>query len=896
MGILSNPLRAREQRLPVYHTPSSPSKERYSDDEYDYSDDEQSERSYHSESSSSYSSRNASGSRPSGLLLRPKQKALLGPLKPKRFAHIYPYRLPAKVTRYVVLSVVAAILLMILGLIRASQVENWKVANGKVKASAPQPHVWEKFPFLERYYGGIRTLRPFAESEPSYPHEPAAAHSSSSLPSEKKKTTTTTTTTTGDETSQRSSVPSSLSWDKYPAANVESDVQECFIDAAGTVRVPPLRYYNGRPHGFPEHVSGSYEVLKLPEEICFERYGRYGPYGFGYSQRSGGLSTGEFGDRDGFDAVWETTPQVDYREVDWADVQRRCFGANAGRYKALPSSLASPSPNGFYIGGEAGSESILGKRADSTTTNATESGSTQSTENTNNTNNTKNNKTANVASHGTTARTAVVVRCWDEYLFREDDIANIRSMIAELSMASGGRYDVHLLVQVKDDGKYPIWADREAYERRINDTIPAEFRGLVTLWTETQMLALYQGVYDLWTRGPDLPVHGVYRGLSMAMQHFAYQHPEYDFFWQWEMDIRYTGHYYDLVTKLEQWAKAQPRKGLWERNSRFYFPSVHGTWEDFSQMSRVQSEMGVAGADKTPPLSPPPSPLSPPSHPAAAAAAAGLKTSKMVWGPVRPSDQQDWFETDDDPVPPTTYEADKYTWGVGEEADLISLNPIFDPEATTWMLKDDITGFNRTHPHALPPRRAAIITTSRLSRRLLLKMHRMTAYKKQFAFPEMWPATVALQHGYKAVSAPHPIYVDRRWPLDYMSQMYNAGRDGSSGGSRTSVFGEREHNLKGLSWFYNSGFAPNLYKRWVGLRVNNDGGEDFEQTVDEGKTAAGAGAGAGGVGAMPGGEGRMCVPPMLLHPVKEVELPVEGASGGDEEEKEGGRVESDPSA
>jgi len=48
-----------------------------------------------------------------------------------------------------------------------------------------------------------------------------------------------------------------------------------------------------------------------------------------------------------------------------------------------------------------------------------------------------------------------------------------------------------------------------------------------------------------------------------------------------------------------------------------------------------------------------------------------------------------------------------------------------------------------------------------------------------------------------------------------------------------------------------------------------------------------------GVNGMRGGEGRMCLPPMLVHPVKGVELPVEGVREGDEEE---GWVESDPSA
>ncbi len=146
-------------------------------------------------------------------------------------------------------------------------------------------------------------------------------------------------------------------------------------------------------------------------------------------------------------------------------------------------------------------------------------------------------------------------------------------------------------------------------------------------------------------------------------------------------------------------------------------------------------------------------------------------------------------------------------------------------------------------------------------------MHRETAFKKHHAFPEMWPATVALHHGLKAVFAPHPVFVDRAWPPAYMGRVLNGGRNGASGGGRTSVFGDREHNLRGLTWFYNAGFSGNLYKRWMGLRVNNDGGEEFETTADMSADDA-------TVGTMRGGEGRMCLPPMLLHPVKDVELPV----------------------
>jgi hypothetical protein len=454
---------------------------------------------------------------------------------------------------------------------------------------------------------------------------------------------------------------------------------------------------------------------------------------------------------------------------------------------------------------------------------------------------------------------------WDDYNYREEDVIHLRAMISELSLGSGGEYDIHLLVQVKDEAKNPIWADEETYEKHLTESVPAEFRGLATFWSETQMLNLYQGMFDTFER--NLPVHGSYRGLQMAMQWFAHKHTEYDFFWHWEFDIRYTGHYYSLFSQIDSWTKKQPRKGLWERSSRFYVPSIHGSWEDFKQMVRVQTEMGTESPDnmwsgiKGPKIQP--------------------KGDKPIWGPERPLELVDWFETENDLVPPTGYDKDKYKWGVGEDADLITFSPLFDPEGTTWLLAKDITGYNSSD--GLPPRRAAIVSASRMSRRLLNTMHRETAFKKHHAFSEMWASTAALHHGYKAAYAPHPVFVDREWPTAYLAGVMNAGRNGASGGSRTSVFGEREHNLLGMTWYYNAGFAPNLWKRWLGFKVNNEGGEEFELTVDEGRSGK-------GINEMRGGEGRMCLPPMLLHPVKNVELPVE-AVGGDEE-----FVESDPSA
>ncbi|KAF5527075.1 hypothetical protein CGCA056_v000558 [Colletotrichum aenigma] len=876
MGLFSNPLRSRENRgarLPKYEQLSPlRTKERLSNDDDDYYSDEDTD-GYSTTSTSSpsaRSSRNTSSSLSSAALMLPK-RALATARRPR--THMY--RLPNRIIRYLCFGLLTFMLVMIMSLARASHVENKMISEGKVEKKPDPPPVWESFGFLQRYYGGIRSVVPPTNYIPSYPR----SEDETPLGQLDINTTATATSEDGIDDAVRRSVPKSKMFLDHPDSifNIKPEkITECFVDKENKVRVPPIRYFDGRPQGFPQHVEGSYELLNLPENICYERFGRYGPYGFGYSVPAGGLGVGEHGEKEGSEAVWEQAAKVDWRKVNWAEAQQRCYQSNSQRFKAMPPKV--PMARGFYIDEPVQNATLVARdpldNLEPTAKPVQDGKPEEKSES-------KPASEEPKKDDEKGARTAVVIRVWDEYNWREDDIMNVRSVISELALASGGRYDIHLLVQIKNDAAHPVFADHEVYERRIRERIPEEFRGLVTLWTETQMLSLYQGLFDLFTRGPDLPVHGVYRGLSMAMQYFAYQHPEYDYYWSWEMDIRYTGHYYDLFSKMEDWAKEQPRKGLWERNSRFYLPSVHGSWEDFRQMARVQSEMGTDGADniwKNMPGAKSKDGKDPTQV---------SRAEKTIWGPERPLNEEDWFEIEKDPKPPTSYEKDKYKWGVGEEADLISFNPIFDPEGTTWLLAEDITGYNKNNRNErMPPRRAHIITASRMSRRLLMTMHRETAFKKHFAFPEMWPATVAFHHGYKAVFAPHPMYVDREWPTEYMAQVLNGGKNGASGGSRTAVFGQREHNLRGLSWFYNSGFAPNLYRRWLGLRVNNDGGEEFEKTEDTTKDGS-------SVGQMRGGEGRMCLPPMLIHPVKGVELPVEAIP---EEDKENAVPESDPNA
>ncbi|KAK3065578.1 hypothetical protein LTS18_000055 [Coniosporium uncinatum] len=735
-----------------------------------------------------------------------------------RKAKAYEHSSPRRYSRYFTLALFTTCVIFILWLVRSHLVSRENVRLG-IGRRPPRPPAWEDFAFLKRNYGGIRTLVAVEKNKPEWPiEEDDAMKPAEAVKAEEQQGNNGTEMKSLQKRDSRP-VPAGTVFSPYPDYASDAyreelgEVKECFMDAAGKVRIPDQIVHNGVPMGMPDHMYGSYSEFGLRDDICFDRFGRYGPYGMGYSKKRGGLGAGLEGDREGAEQVWAKNEEVDYTKVKWAEVQNRCAQANSHRFRGNQQEM----PNAFQSMPEGASE------GDGPTLPGADS-------------KTEVLKDARAAKQSL-PRTAVLVRTWHDYQYDDEDILALRAMIAELAIKSSGEYHVHFLIHVKDDN-LPIWSDEASYASVLNASLPQEFKGMGTLWTERQMGLIYGGLEESMYR--NLPVHGAYRSTYMPVSYFAHTHPEYDLFWHWEMDVRYIGHFYDLFSKVSKWADAQPRKNMWERSARFYVPHVHGSWDDFKHMVRVQTEHGTSSKNNIwAELSK--------LNPDIPESARHQGPEKPIWGPEPPLD--DNLDTTLDPKVPHTMLKDHDEWGVGETADLIVFNPLFDPEGTNWILAQDTTGYNTTR--GLPPRRTAINTSGRLSRRLLDIMHGETALHRHTMFSEMWPASAALHHGLKAVYAPHPVYIDRRWPPQYLAAIFNGGRNGASGGARTSVFSdERQHNFLGTTWYYHAGHAINLYKRWLGYKVDGGGGEAEE--VSE--------------------EGRMCLRSVLLHPIKQVDL------------------------
>ncbi|ETI27144.1 hypothetical protein G647_09826 [Cladophialophora carrionii CBS 160.54] len=415
-----------------------------------------------------------------------------------------------------------------------------------------------------------------------------------------------------------------------------------------------------------------------------------------------------------------------------------------------------------------------------------------------------------------TSRSALVFRTWSTFKYTKYHIAMIRAIISELALATGGQYTVHFLIHVQDD-TIPIWASSELYNKALRDSLPEEFQGMGMLWSVAQMKLIYPPPFpDSLVNFSGGDIYEAYRSLHFPLQYFAERHPEYDYFWQWEMDMRVTGHHHELLSQISSWAEQQPRDHAWERSSRFYIPSLYDdSYERYAQAVVKETR----AANGTP-----------------------------IAGPQIPPERL--LDIPQQAIPDQT----------DEITDLITFNPLFNPENSRWAFHNDITGYNVTRD-GRPPTRAALITASRLSRRLLLLMHEETYANKHTMFPEMFPASIALHYGLKAVYAPIPVYFDRNWPSAHADEVFNnapvsledekAGMDHGNGhfhGEGGSVFGPGEHVFRGATYYSNAGFAGYLWRRWLGRENGND---EINWELEDGL-----------------GGGRMCLPNVILHPVK----------------------------
>ncbi|KAH6649911.1 hypothetical protein F5144DRAFT_26838 [Chaetomium tenue] len=550
------------------------------------------------------------------------------------------------------------------------------------------------------------------------------------------------------------------------------------IGATGK-EVEDIRVFKGRPQNFPNPGFGSYNVLGLDRNLCFERETRMGQYGMSPVVTA-----------DGAEINWE--------DVNWGDLQDRCLERNRARF-------APDGPENEYVATDGSGSTDSKRNADSNEDTENEHimhtvrrfwrkrGSQRRSDKP-----VVNSKRPSNATHKLEPRTALLLRSFSGKEYTDNDKEVIRSLVTELNLRTGGEFEVFLFVHIKDEHRQ-IWTD-DAYNKALEEHVPAEFRSMSVLWNEPAVNSMYTNL--------TMKARKVHHGQFLPVQMFMQEFREFEFVWNWEMDSRIIGHNYDVLSKLADFGRKQPRKGLWERNERFYIPSFHGNFDTQFRAS-VERTVGtetVWGAPKVPVVSP--------------------------FGPEPPvAKPQD----------------DDYKWGVGEEADLIELSPMFNPVNSGWVMRNSVWGYRSdSFPWGRLPRRATIITQSRLSRRLLDAMH-YEDLRGNHVTSEMVAPTAALLHGFKGVYAPMPVFFDRAWKGSQLAKWFNGGPKGQSGSFGSSMAWGQEGRYMGTTWYFRAYPPQRLYNNWVGYEDTGIGGSEWEAE-----------------------HGRPCLPSMILHPIKEI--------------------------
>jgi hypothetical protein len=491
--------------------------------------------------------------------------------------------------------------------------------------------------------------------------------------------------------------------------------------------------YSGVAQGAVDPTIGSYKAAGLDGDVSFDRIGRFQAYG---------LSQFDAADHDEF----RDNADVDWDKLRWGDLQDACVLANKRRFKPMKERKDSSIQY----------SNIRVNTPDSDVQQVPADFKDPGLEN-------------------KVKRTAILIRIWTGAKWTADAVMNIRAMIAEASLASGGKYQVFILLHVKDE-KVPLFVGEDQPEATIKKHVPPEFHSITEVWNHAQIRSLYSNIAEHAFVG---------RSPWMIIQWFARNHPEFDFFYQWEFDVRYTGHYLDFFEGVSNFGRQQPRKGIWERSGRVYIPSVHGDYDSDFRVSTKHED---------------------PHH---------------VWGPVpvegvRPRG----------PKPPHKEIEDNYDWGVGEDADWIGFLPSFNVTGTGWWFRNYLWGYAQGKS---TPRRATLIAQGRVSRRVLEIMNYENAENGHHIDAEMFPQTMCLHHGLKSTTYPHPVFADRHWPADALQSTFNGGPFGQAGGHWNSTFSKwNEYAWTNMTWYYSSAQAMPIFQRMLGISAQETGGSEWE--------------------------------------------------------------------
>ena len=106
------------------------------------------------------------------------------------------------------------------------------------------------------------------------------------------------------------------------------------------------------------------------------------------------------------------------------------------------------------------------------------------------------------------------------------------------------------MVEVKDKDR-PILngPGSGAYQKALDDIVPREFHNMTILFNQDLLEAWYPTIDQ---------IGGQSLHMNQPLQLFSIMNPDFAFVWQFELDVRFTGNWYNFLENAESWACEQP--------------------------------------------------------------------------------------------------------------------------------------------------------------------------------------------------------------------------------------------------------------------------------------------------------------------------------------------------
>lgn len=193
-------------------------------------------------------------------------------------------------------------------------------------------------------------------------------------------------------------------------------------------------------------MFGSHEEIGLDPNVCYDRYSRYGLYG--YDEHNAHLNVPGF----------QRPEPIDWSQVNWGELQSDCYERNADRYKPT------------QINQNFGRPVLTETPADppQPMADAPSASSPQRYK----------------------SRSAVLLRAADNMDWSESHRQYLRSLIMELSLHTGTEYQVFFMLDVKDES-LPIEHNPDAIQEIKWRSVPPEFHNMTILFNDRLLRQWY---------------------------------------------------------------------------------------------------------------------------------------------------------------------------------------------------------------------------------------------------------------------------------------------------------------------------------------------------------------------------------------------------------------------